>query len=54
MANTPSIQVNNLSYQFQDGSSGLADVSLYLPAGSRILLIGGKHEVRPAIDYDGF
>ncbi|PIG85164.1 ABC transporter [Aspergillus arachidicola] len=42
MANTPSIQVKNLSYQFQDGSSGLADVSLDLPAGSRTLLIGAN------------
>ncbi|KAE8377901.1 P-loop containing nucleoside triphosphate hydrolase protein [Aspergillus bertholletiae] len=42
MANKPSIQVKNLSYQFQDGSSGLANVSLDLPAGSRTLLIGAN------------
>jgi ABC-type arginine transport system ATPase subunit len=43
MADSPSIQVKNLSYKFQDGSSGLSDVSLDLPAGSRTLLIGGMY-----------
>lgn len=38
----PSITVNSLTYAFPDGSSGLRDVSLDLPAGSRALLIGGK------------
>ncbi|KAF7591973.1 CCR4-NOT regulatory complex component [Aspergillus hancockii] len=42
MADSPSIQVKNLSYKFQDGSSGLTDVSLDLPAGSRTLLIGAN------------
>jgi hypothetical protein len=37
----PSINVNGLNYKFQDGSSGLTNVSLSLPAGSRTLLIGG-------------
>ena len=37
----PSIQVKSLSYAFQDGSSGLQDVILSLPPGSRTLLIGG-------------
>ena len=37
----PHIQVKSLSYTFQDGSSGLQDVTLSLPPGSRTLLIGG-------------
>jgi ABC-type bacteriocin/lantibiotic exporter with double-glycine peptidase domain len=37
----PSIDVNNLSYAFPDGSTGLKDVFLNLPPGSRTLLIGG-------------
>lgn len=38
----PSIDVNSLSYAFPDGSSGLQDVILNLPPGSRTLLIGGN------------
>jgi hypothetical protein len=38
----PSIDVNGLKYKFQDGSSGLTNVTLSLPAGSRTLLIGGE------------
>jgi hypothetical protein len=37
----PSIDVYNLSYAFPDGSSGLKEVFLKLPPGSRTLLIGG-------------
>jgi CCR4-NOT complex subunit CAF16 len=37
----PSIDVKNLSYLFPDGSSGLKEVFLDLPPGSRTLLIGG-------------
>jgi CCR4-NOT complex subunit CAF16 len=37
----PSIDVKDLSYAFPDGSSGLKDVVLQLPPGSRTLLIGG-------------
>ena len=37
----PSIDVKHLSYAFPDGSSGLKDVFLDLPPGSRTLLIGG-------------
>lgn len=37
----PSIDVKSLSYAFPDGSSGLRDVFLDLPPGSRTLLIGG-------------
>ena len=37
----PSISVRNLSYKFPDGSEGLKDLNLDLPAGSRTLLIGG-------------
>jgi CCR4-NOT complex subunit CAF16 len=37
----PSIDVKNLSYAFPDGSSGLKEVFLNLPPGSRTLLIGG-------------
>lgn len=40
---TPTIDVNHLSYTFKDGPPGLVDVCLSLPAGSRTLLIGGKH-----------
>lgn len=37
----PNIDVKNLSYAFPDGSSGLKEVFLDLPPGSRTLLIGG-------------
>lgn len=40
-ADGASIEVKHLSYAFQDGSSGLEDVVLDLPQGSRTLLIGG-------------
>lgn len=40
-AEAPSIEVKGLSYNFQDGSPGLQNVSLDLPGGSRTLLIGG-------------
>lgn len=39
----PTIEVQGLSYKFQDGTAGLQDVQLSLPAGSRTLLIGGNH-----------
>jgi CCR4-NOT complex subunit CAF16 len=39
----PEIEVKSLSYSFPDGSSGLKDVSLNLPPGSRTLLIGGEY-----------
>ncbi|KAL4776198.1 P-loop containing nucleoside triphosphate hydrolase protein [Aspergillus nidulans var. acristatus] len=42
MSDSPDIQVQNLSYKFPDGSSGLTDVTLELPAGSRTLLIGAN------------
>src|ERR1700726_2456147 len=35
---SPSISVKGLSYAFQDGSLGLQDINLTLPAGSRTLL----------------
>ncbi|KAH7132213.1 ABC transporter-like protein [Dendryphion nanum] len=38
----PSIDVKSLSYAFPDGSSGLRDVFLDLPPGSRTLLIGAN------------
>lgn len=38
----PSIDVKNLSYLFPDGSTGLKDVFLQLPPGSRTLLIGAN------------
>ncbi|CAL5868868.1 uncharacterized protein PFLUO_LOCUS3095 [Penicillium psychrofluorescens] len=40
--NKPSIEVRDLSYKFQDGSDGLENVTLDLPAGSRTLLIGAN------------
>ena len=51
----PSIDVKSLSYVFPDGSSGLKDVTISLPPGSRTLLIGGtvparkkmKHKIHP-------
>src|ERR1700722_4837937 len=39
---SPSISVNGLSYAFQDGSLGLQDINLALPARSRTLLIGAN------------
>ncbi|OJJ43728.1 hypothetical protein ASPZODRAFT_135744 [Penicilliopsis zonata CBS 506.65] len=38
----PTIDVQGLSYKFQDGSDGLRDVTLSLPSGSRTLLIGAN------------
>ncbi|KAL9129847.1 MAG: hypothetical protein Q9217_001802 [Psora testacea] len=38
----PSIEVSNLSYAFPDNSSGLSNVTLSLPPGSRTLLIGAN------------
>lgn len=38
----PTITVNNLTFAFPDGSTGLTNISLDLPVGSRTLLIGGK------------
>ncbi|KIX10497.1 uncharacterized protein Z518_01580 [Rhinocladiella mackenziei CBS 650.93] len=38
----PDINVKGLSYKFPDGSTGLKDVSLDLPASSRTLLIGAN------------
>lgn len=43
----PSIDVQKLSYAFPDGSSGLKDVFLDLPPGSRTLLIGGTYPPSP-------
>jgi len=43
----PSIEVKSLSYKFQDGSPGLKDITLSLPAHSRTLLIGGMHQPYP-------
>lgn len=42
----PSIDVKALSYAFPDGSSGLKNVILNLPPGSRTLLIGGINTPR--------
>lgn len=39
---SPTITVSNLTFTFPDSTTGLSDVSLDLPAGSRTLLIGGK------------
>ena len=41
----PTIGVKGLSYAFPDGSSGLRDVVLDLPPGSRTLLIGGMIDI---------
>jgi CCR4-NOT complex subunit CAF16 len=39
---SPSIEARSLNFAFPDGSSGLSNVSLSLPAGSRALLIGAN------------
>jgi ABC-type uncharacterized transport system fused permease/ATPase subunit len=39
---SPNITVTNLTFAFPDGTTGLQNISLDLPAGSRTLLIGGK------------
>ena len=39
---SPTIKVSHLSYTFPDGSSGLTDINLDLPGGSRTLLIGSN------------
>jgi CCR4-NOT complex subunit CAF16 len=41
-SNPPTIEVKGLSYKFPDGSTGLSDIELSLPAGSRTLLIGSN------------
>ncbi|PYH48284.1 putative ABC transporter [Aspergillus saccharolyticus JOP 1030-1] len=38
----PSIEVRDLSFKFPDGSSGLTNVNLHVPSGSRTLLIGAN------------
>ncbi|KAL2402409.1 ABC transporter domain-containing protein C20G4.01 [Exophiala dermatitidis] len=38
----PDIKVQGLNYKFPDGSLGLQDINLELPAGSRTLLIGAN------------
>lgn len=45
----PSIVVKDLSYKFQDGTPGLVDINLDLPAGSRTLLIGGRLKQRQEV-----
>ncbi|OAP56972.1 hypothetical protein AYL99_09084 [Fonsecaea erecta] len=40
--NKPEILVRGLNYKFPDGSLGLRDINLELPAGSRTLLIGAN------------
>ena len=47
----PSIKVKSLSYSFPDGSSGLHDITLDLPAGSRTLLIGGMIGWADIVDH---
>lgn len=42
---TPNITTKDLTFAFPDGTSGLQNVSLELPAGSRNLLIGGKQRL---------
>jgi len=39
---TPKVDVNNLTFAFPDGSTGLQKVALELPANSRTLLIGAN------------
>jgi CCR4-NOT complex subunit CAF16 len=37
----PKVNVNDLTFAFPDGSTGLEKIGLELPANSRTLLIGG-------------
>ncbi|KAK5133337.1 hypothetical protein LTR08_007862 [Meristemomyces frigidus] len=39
---SPTIKVNALTFAFPDGSTGLSQIALDLPAGSRTLLIGAN------------
>lgn len=43
----PTIGVKDLTFAFPDGSTGLKNISLDLPAGSRTLLIGGESLLCP-------
>lgn len=52
-APAPSIGVNDLTFAFPDGSTGLKNISLDLPPGSRTLLIGGKSFPVPAPNIHG-
>jgi hypothetical protein len=45
----PTISTKNLTFAFPDGTSGLENVNLTLPAGSRNLLIGGKAPDSPSL-----
>ena len=47
----PTIGVKDLTFAFPDGSTGLKDIFLDLPAGSRTLLIGGKISLFPYTRY---
>lgn len=38
----PTVETKSLTFAFPDGSSGLREVTLDLPASSRTLLIGGE------------
>jgi CCR4-NOT complex subunit CAF16 len=42
MSLAPSIQVDQLTFTFPDGTVGLRDISLDLPPGSRTLLVGAN------------
>ena len=43
---SPTITVRDLTFAFPDGSTGLTQIALDLPAGARTLLIGGKSRLR--------
>ncbi|KAL7266648.1 CCR4-NOT regulatory complex component [Rhizina undulata] len=38
----PDVNIRDLTYKFPDGSAGLHDITIELPAGSRTLLIGAN------------
>ncbi|KAK5710398.1 CCR4-NOT regulatory complex component [Elasticomyces elasticus] len=42
MTDSPTIAVKNLTFTFPDSTTGLTDIALDLPAGSRTLLIGAN------------
>lgn len=44
------VAVRDLTFAFPDGSTGLQNINLDLPAGSRTLLIGGKSRLLQCSD----
>lgn len=47
----PTIGVKDLTFAFPDGTTGLKNISLDLPGGSRTLLIGGMSSPSSLLAY---